>query len=663
MPLSLEFAVLLSRLTLRKDHRFGALSGRNRGWRASTMSLCLATTMLSASWSGQASAFELFGYKFSTSGIEAVSKAKPTADIPDPVTYSVSLTSADEALTDELKAASLLIEKKEEPASGTTGLLMRARSDQKRLIAALYRKGLYGGTVDITVNDVRYDKVPLDEDLTKAASVKVAIAVKPGPVFTFSKPDAQLSDGAPVDLQRYGVIAGAPAYSQLVLDAEDAILADYRDRGFALAKIEERSLAADHKTGKLDVTLRVDHGPLARFGQVTITGNEDVDTDLIVQQAAIPVGETYSPAAVAKANRNLRALGVFDSVIVKPADAVLADGSLPIEISVKERKFRTIGAGITIGNLDGVGLEGYWVHRNLFGGAESLRIQGSIANIGQNDVKDLDYNADIIFKKPGVIGPASTFDAKLSVDFTNPDAYQKRAVSGEVGLSYQWTDALSTRAAFKTEYARITDSTGTDSNLLFSTPLELAYDKRDSKLDPTEGFYALIDAEPTISSDGSLAFLKSSATLSAYQAIDAAKRFVLAGKISAGSIVGASKSDVPTDRRFFTGGGGSIRGYSYQMAGPRDSNNDPTGGRSYITASLEARMKVTDTIGLAAFVDAGNTFNSSMPQFKDEWYTGVGAGVRYLTPIGPLRLDVAVPLKKIKDEPKFGVYLGLGQAF
>ena len=67
------------------------------------------------------------------------------------------------------------------------------------------------------------------------------------------------------------------------------------------------------------------------------------------------------------------------------------------------------------GNLDGVGLEGYWVHRNLFGGAESLRVQGSIANIGQDDVKDLDYNADIIFKKPGVIGPASTFDAKLSL--------------------------------------------------------------------------------------------------------------------------------------------------------------------------------------------------------------------------------------------------------
>ena len=138
---------------------------------------------------------------------------------------------------------------------------------------------------------------------------------------------------------------------------------------------------------------------------------------------------------------------------------------------------------------------------------------------------------------------------------------------------------------------------------------------------------------------------------------------MLAGKISAGSIVGASKSDVPTDRRFFTGGGGSIRGYSYQMAGPRDSNNDPTGGRSYIAASLEARMKVTDTIGLAAFVDTGNTINSSMPQFKDEWYTGVGAGLRYLTPIGPLRLDVAVPLKKITGRAQIWCLFGPRSGF
>nr|WP_321483546.1 autotransporter assembly complex family protein [uncultured Cohaesibacter sp.] len=653
----------MSRLTYHAELKSSAQTRLVRKRDSSLLALCLASTLLSAGWASPAAAFELFGYDISTSGIKAVSETQPTDDIPDPVSYTVTLTSDDEELTDELKDVSLLIEKEEEPASGTTGLLMRARSDQKRLIAALYEKGLYGGTVDITVNGERYDRVPLDEELSKAGPVTVAISVSKGPVFTFSKPDARLSDGEPIDLGEYGVITGSPAYSQLVLDAEEGLVADYKKRGFALAKIEERSLAADHKTGKLDVTLRVDHGPRARLGQVTVTGNEDVKRELIIQQANIPVGDTYSPEAITKASRNLRALGVFDSVIVKPADALLEDGSLPIEISVKERKFRTIGAGVTIGNLDGVGLEGYWVHRNLFGGAESLRLQGSIAKIGQDDVKDLDYNADIIFKKPGVIGPASTFDAKLSLNFTNPEAYQKRAIGGEVGLSYQWTDELSTRAGLKAEYARIMDSSGTDTNLLFSTPLELAYDKRDSKLDPTEGFYALIDAEPTISSDGSIGFVKTSATLSAYQSLDRAKRFVLAGKISAGTIVGASKSDVPTDRRFFTGGGGSIRGYSYQMAGPRDASNDPTGGRSYIAGSLEARMKVTDSIGLAAFVDVGNTFNSSMPKFGDEWYTGVGAGLRYLTPIGPLRLDVAVPLKKIQNEPKFGVYLGLGQAF
>ncbi|WP_316862469.1 autotransporter assembly complex family protein [uncultured Cohaesibacter sp.] len=623
----------------------------------------LAVSCIFFTLSSEANAFDLFGYSFSSDGIKKVSETKPTADIPDPISYKVNLSSSDEELTETFEAASLLIEKQEEPASGTSGLLLRANSDQKRLIAALYQQGFYGGTVDIMVNGVRYDKIALDKNLRGSEPVTIDIAVTAGDIFTFSKPDASLADGTALDLNQYGIEPGKPAYSQLILDAETEILADYHEKGYALAQIDKRALEADHKTGTLDVTMRVSQGPIARFGQVTVTGNKNVDSDFIIQQANIPQGEIYHPQAIAKANRNLRVLNVFDSVIIKPASAIVADGSLPIEISVKERKFRTIGAGVTMGNLDGVGIEGYWVHRNLFGGAESLRVEGSVGNIGQDDIKDLDYNAAIIFAKPGIIGPASKFTSKLATESTNSDAFEKRSVSGQIGLSYQWTDALSTSTSFKAEFARITDSSGTDSNLLFSTPIELEYDKRDSKLDPTKGFYLLLATEPTINSDASVSFVKTSATLSAYQALDKAKRFVLAGKLSAGSILGASKSDIPTDRRFFTGGGGSIRGYSYQMVGPRDSDNAPTGGRSYVTASLEGRIKITDTIGLAAFVDTGNTFNSAAPKFNQEWYTGVGAGIRYLTPIGPLRLDVAIPLKEIKDQPGYGVYIGLGQAF
>ena len=160
-----------------------------------------------------------------------------------------------------------------------------------------------------------------------------------------------------------------------------------------------------------------------------------------------------------------------------------------------------------------------------------------------------------------------------------------------------------------------------------------------------------------------VAFFKTQAAFSAYRALNESGSFVLAGRVAAGTIVGADLTQVPADRRFYAGGGGSIRGYAYQAAGPRDKLNEPTGGLSKVEASIEARLKITESFGLAAFMDSGAAFTSSMPGQGGLWYTGVGAGVRYLTPVGPLRLDVAVPLKRISGEPSFGVYIGLGQAF
>ncbi|WP_394698976.1 autotransporter assembly complex family protein [uncultured Cohaesibacter sp.] len=610
-----------------------------------------------------AQAVELFGYDISLDGIKKVSEADANADIPDPVTYEVELDVKDEAIRDTMEASSLLIEQKDTPASGTVGLLLRMRNDRKRLLAALYGSGRYGGVVDVTVNGRAPDEVGLDEDLATSGKPFVRIDVTPGPVFTFASPQARDVNGVELDVSEYGIVEGAAAESDLVLAAESALVNRYQNEGYPFAKISNRVLEADHNTRQLDVTLEVDPGEQARLGSVSVSGAEDVDSDFIATQANLPQGKLYSPKEVQAAAKRLRALGVFESVIVRPGETVLPDGTVPMTIDVKERKPRTIGVGVTMGNLDGIGLEGFWTHRNLFGKAEKLRVEASVSRIGQDTFDKIDYHGAVIFSKPGVFGPTTTFESELSVDFTNPDAYEKRSVSGEVALRKEFNEQLSGRAGLKVEYARLSDNSGTENTLLTSIPLEMAYDTRDNQLDPTKGFQILLEAEPTAGFEESNYFFKTSATVTAYQALDEAKRFVLAGKLSAGTILGASKSDVPADRRFYTGGGGSIRGYAYQAAGPRDSEGSPEGGRSFAIASAEARVRVTDTIGLAAFIDTGGAFDGMMPGDGGKWYTGVGAGVRYLTPIGPLRLDVAVPLEKVDGEPQYGVYLGLGQAF
>jgi translocation and assembly module TamA len=139
-------------------------------------------------------------------------------------------------------------------------------------------------------------------------------------------------------------------------------------------------------------------------------------------------------------------------------------------------------------------------------------------------------------------------------------------------------------------------------------------------------------------------------------------RFVLAGRVAGGSILGAGLSHVPADRRFYAGGGGSVRGYSYQGIGPKDPNDKPTGGLSWFETSAELRIAVTDTIGIVPFVDAGTVSNKQFPEFSD-LKVGAGVGLRYLTPFGPLRVDAAVPLNREKGDPRFGIYAGIGQSF
>jgi len=137
----------------------------------------------------------------------------------------------------------------------------------------------------------------------------------------------------------------------------------------------------------------------------------------------------------------------------------------------------------------------------------------------------------------------------------------------------------------------------------------------------------------------------------------------MAGKLSGGVLVGGSElQDIPTTRRFYAGGGGSVRGYSYQEISPDNDAGDATGGRSYIVSSVEARIKLTETIGIVPFIDAGVVSPDMAPDFSDI-RAGAGIGLRYATPFGPLRLDVAMPLKKYEDGNSFGIYAGIGQSF
>ena len=617
--------------------------------------LCLPAAM---SGTRTASAFEIFGWKFFESSSE-------DEDVVDPMNYTVTLTveGGDEDLTKTLSKASSLVQDEKRPVSGSLGLLAKARADREQLVAALYSQARYDGVVDIVIAGTALDDLPPDADFN-SEPVAVTVTIDPGVVFTLGD-IALRGDAADLSPAEFGLIRGGDARSDAVLKAQAEIVRKLQSEGRPLAEVTGSDIVADHDTATLAVTLDVEAGPVAGFGPTTVSGTETMDPGFTAYIAGLRQGKTYSPKEMDEARDRLLALGVFSSVTVREGDGLDANGNIPILVEVSERKLRYYGVGATVSSTEGLGVEGYWGHRNLFGHAETLRIEGSIGRIGDTyNIGQLNYNAAILFEKPGVIGPDSKFFANAKTVYEHPDAYDRFSTQATAGLAYQLSRTQSVSAELSIDYEDVEDYYNPDGKryLLASLPLQYVLDTRDDKLDPKTGFRVLAFAEPTHDFLGGSTFVKLKGEVSAYQALDDAGKFVLAGRGAVGSIFGAEIENIPADRRFYAGGGGSVRGYPYQGIGPKAPDGQPTGGRSLVETSVEVRIQVREKIAIVPFIDGGSVSTNELPDFANFAF-GAGIGLRYLTPFGPLRIDAAVPLNRQPGDASFGIYAGVGQAF
>jgi translocation and assembly module TamA len=604
-----------------------------------------------------AHALKIFGMRFFESDEEKV-------EVIDPVNYNLTLTegSGDEDLKEALENSSRLFQDKDKPVSGDLGLVIKARDDRDRLLAALYEHARYGGTVDVRVNGQDIDTLPPDPVFPDGAPVPVEITVTPGPVFTLGsvvlkgdalgrRPDEYLKPGARAD-------------STLIIKAGEKVVEDLKEEGRPLARLTERSAIADHKTNTVDVVIAAEGGPVAPVGAVTVTGTKTVDPAFVASYSRLNGGKPYSPENLRKASERLRQLGVFSSITIKEANELAPDGTIPMTIEVSEGKHRYFGAGAQYSTTDGFGIQGYWGHRNLFGRAESLRVEGSVNRIGETtDVGSLDYSAGLLFAKPGAFGPASTFNASLKAQLLDPDAYSATIFTGAAGATFELSDTDTISGGAELSWAEIDDAFGSNEYLTAAIPIEYVRDTRDDKLNPTAGYRASINAKPSYEINGQAFFSSFEGSASTYLGLGAENRFVLAGKLGAGILAGGDGlASIPANRRFYLGGGGTVRGYSYQEISPRNADDEILGGRSYVNASVEARINITEKIGIVPFVDAGTVSAKTTPDFSDI-RAGAGIGLRYATPFGPIRLDFAVPLNAYPDGTKYGIYAGIGQSF
>ncbi|MGV3490759.1 MAG: autotransporter assembly complex protein TamA [Devosia sp.] len=612
-----------------------------------------------------AQAFEIFGIKL----FEDQSEIDAESVIADPQPYTAELsTTATGSLEATIRNASALIGGQAEPANGAAGLLARARGDYKRILGALYDQGYYGGTISILVGGREAANLPPDTTLPKPVDVR--LSVDPGPLFHFGRitisnqaPPGVAADDYVQPPHEIGFAAGQVARSSLVTGAETLAVEAWEQLGYAEARIADRQVIADHATNLVDVAIVVAPGRQAFLGQVSVQGTDRMDPEFVVQQTGLYPGEEYDPDEIARAERRLARLDVFRAMRVEAAGAIGSDGILPLNVIVEEQAQRRFGAGATYSSIDGVGLEAFHLWRNLFGRAERLRLDAKIAGINVPvDTAEFDYAFGATFTKPGFLNPDNDLVAAVSAERTVLPAYTETSATAKVGLTQYLFDDVTLDGAAYYERSQFEDDFGVRDFSIAGFNAGVVWDARDNPQDATGGFYLAGTADPFYEFEHSYFGLRSTAEVRGYWSFMEDDALVLAARAKIGVLLGPELEEIPPDRLFFAGGGGSVRGYPYRGIGVENPDGTVSGGRYLLEGSAEARYRVTNDIGVVGFVDGGYVAADSFPGL-DKLRIGAGIGLRYYTSLGPLRADIAVPLNKQKGDPDYAIYVGIGQAF
>ena len=595
----------------------------------------------------------------------AVAQAR-TADLALTVT-------GDERMAEELKTLTEDLDKDQPLTGDSLALLQGAQARRQRIATALRSRGYYDARITATVaNQPVEDAAALDaiDRTPEADKTHFVFDVATGPVYRVTDlaiqgpPDIVGYPG--LDRSKLALAPGKPADATLILATEDEILGQVKNRGYALAAIARREVLIDHATHEAKVTFVVAPGPETRMGQVSFSGTEKVDTTYLQRRVPYEEGDPYSPAKVNALRDRLTALGVFNSVRVKPATALNDKGELPIDVELTDRVPRTIGFGLSYETIRGFAVNGYWTHRNLFGQAESLRLSAEVNNIGEGNIaQDFGYGFKIDFRKPDWWLKQQDATANAAAVNEVYDAYTKKAVSLGVGLDRIFNPHWRAKVGLSGEVSQITRYGITGYYKLLGMPMQVILNEADSDVEPTKGYRLTLNLTPYYDlTNPSDPFLIARLTGTTYLNVSGDGRSVLAGRASFGSIPGGTANNIPFDKLFYAGGGGSVRGFAFQSAGPRDAWNNPLGGASVVEGSIEFRQRIGKSFGAVAFVDAGSAYTDTIPNFSQfAPRIGTGAGVRYYTDFGPARLDVGVPLNKRDGDAPFGIYVSIGQAF
>ncbi|MEO7564404.1 MAG: BamA/TamA family outer membrane protein [Sphingomicrobium sp.] len=541
--------------------------------------------------------------------------------------------------------------------SNVAQISRRAQADSDLLAELLRSRGFYDATVEPRIDG-------------SGDSLQVVIAAEPGDQYRFATVELPGLEAAGAEdvaalSEAFAVKAGDPVIAENVIAGGAELKRKLGEEGFASAKIGDQDIVINHETRLATLVLPVDTGPVAQFGAITVDGTPPFSARHVGVIARFRRGDQFRRSRIDDLRRALIATGLVSNATVT---AVPVDGGKTVDVLVKlePAPSHTIAGEIGYGTGQGVRLEGSWTDRNFYNPEGALTVRGVAGT--QEQVAAVQFRRSNFERRDQVLNlQALASNQKF-------DAYEARTIKLGANIERQsnfiwhkkWTFTAGAEILATDERGAFDVSGTKDKRTFFiaALPGGLGYDGSDSLLDPTNGFRLSGWLSPEISAHGGqFTYARTQIDASTYRRVS--ERVVAAGRIRLGTIVGAGVYDIAPSRRFYSGGGGSVRGYGYQRLGPKDVDGDPVGGRGLAEFSLEARIRLArfgGNFGVVPFVDAGALSRGLVPRIKDLRYA-VGLGLRYYSSFGPIRIDVGVPLNREKGDGPVAVSVSLGQAF
>jgi translocation and assembly module TamA len=550
---------------------------------------------------------------------------------------------------------SALIEERKATANAAQ-IDRRTRADVELLAELLRAQGYYDAEVEPGI-------------AVAAGEIAITLQARPGARYRFEAvelPGLAAAGGDAVALRdTFAVKTGDPVVAEQVIAAGTALRVALGERGFATASIGEQSIILDQERGLARLSLPVTPGPVGHFGTIRVSGSPPFSARHVGLIARFDTGDRFERSEVDDLRRALVATGLVALAEVKTVP-VAGGEVIDLDVRLEPAPPRTIAGELGYGTGEGVRAEASWQHRNFFNPEGAVTVRGVAGT--QEQLAALSLRRNNFLRRDQVL------TAQTLVSHVDRAAFEARTVSLSGGIERQsnfiwqkkWTWSLGAELIATGERDTIV-ATGEERERTFfigAIPASLGYDATDDLFDPTRGFRLLGRVSPEISFEGgAFGYARVQFDASTYRRVSSS--VVLAGRVRLGTIAGADRDAIAPSRRFYSGGGGSVRGYGYQRLGPRDVDGDPIGGRSLAEFGLEARIRLKafgGNFGIVPFLDGGTLTTSSVPRLGN-WQLGAGIGLRYYSSFGPIRVDVGTPLNRQTGDSRIAVTVSLGQAF